>query len=110
MPLLSAALTTMNDIKAVIASAIIARCKANGLAGWGQGDSLAILREALKASSATAEEAELILSSFEAHKLFNPSQAMARFTEIRLLPERPAKKRSSGSAALDELKKLAQGG
>lgn len=99
----------MSDIKAVIAAAIVARCKANGTAGWGQGDSLAILSEALKASSATAEEQAQILSSLEAHKLFNPSQAMARFTEIGLLPKRPERKRSSGSSALEELKRLAAG-
>ena len=95
----------MADIRASGLAAIQRICKANGATGWGQDDSLAVLQATLEASACPEAERSAILALMRDHKLFNPSQALQRFTAAGLLPERPKRKR--GAADLSELTELA---
>lgn len=86
------------QIRAAMLAAILARCKANGLAGWGQADSEAIIEAGLSASGLAPEAQLAIMAVMREHKLCNPSQALQRFTAAKLLPERPIRKRSAAPA------------
>ena len=96
------------EVKAAILASILKRCKANAAAGggWGQGDSLGVLADALAASSCSAEEQAAIIGQLDAHKLFNPSQAHARFAsaELALLPKAEKKRSGATASALADLK------
>lgn len=79
------------------------RCAANAAIGWRQDDSLGVLQDALGATALAADEQLELLSLMRDHKLFNPSQAYARFRDHKLLPAREVRKRGSADSAASEL-------